>query len=182
MLLVLGHKGFLLGSFLKEHNKPYISFDEYNNEQVEFGFFFAVPKFCSDKDESIKMIDALRKLTGFIDVLNANNAKLVFASSEGVHDYDMEDYIYLYAEEYIVRYCNRYLILRIPTVISANTFNESGYEFDYITLKSFCDTLSAIYESETGIFNFKTKHIRLCSSKVLISDPKKAPLFRGAWG
>ena len=101
-------------------------------------------------------------LTKFIDILNKNDAKLIFASSEGVFDYDIEDYIYLFAEEYIKKFCKKYLILRIPTVVgNKNLFEENGYEFDYITIKSLCETLINIYENKNGIFNFKTKHFKI---------------------
>ncbi len=162
MFLVLGHNGFILSNFLKKYNKEYIPLDQYNGEKIDFGFFFAIPKACSSIIEGRKMIDSLSKLTKFIDILNKNDAKLIFASSEGVSDYDIEDYIYLFAEDYIKKFCKKYLILRIPTVVgNKNLFEENGYEFDYITINSFCETLINIFKKETGIYQFKTKHIKI---------------------
>ena len=162
MFLVLGHNGFILNNFLKKYNKKYVPLDQYNGQKIDFGFFFAIPKSCSNNVEGRKMIDSLSKLTKFIDILNKNEAKLIFASSEGVFDYDIEDYIYLFAEEYIKKFCKKYLILRIPTVVgNKNLFEENGYEFDYITINSLCETLINIYENKNGIFNFKTKHFKI---------------------
>lgn len=143
-------------------------------------FLLGSPTFDDEltRENSIKLHEYVKET---IELINNNKDKyIIFASSTGVDDIDYEHKGYmtytiakLYLENYIITYCEEYLILRIGTIISNNKelilkmknsriqqkiLNKTIKEYPnqmFLTLDNFLsETISAIKNKTIGIYHY----------------------------
>lgn len=152
--------------------------DKLPNE--DYLFLLGSPTFDDELtiEDSMKLHNYVQET---IKLINQNKDKyIIFGSSTGVNDIDYEHKGFmtysiakLYLENYIITYCNEYLILRIGTIISNDkqliskmknsriqqrilnkTIKENNTQ-NFLTLDNFIsETINAIQNKIVGIYNY----------------------------
>jgi len=186
-ILVTGERGYLCRSIINE--LPSNNIIKYERDvrlnkvfsNIDMIIHFASPsERCEFKDIKKTTTTIIDGTINMIRIANTNKAKLVFASTMGVHTFGVDD-VYCSCkramEHYIIANCDNYLITRIPRVYSScrkkglikslidNTVNETDFDVcvDYLDLKDFKRQFLNSLHLKNTIYEFteiKTNTIR----------------------
>jgi len=181
---VSGYNGYLASKLRHRHDINWVD----RNTDIDYYFHMGSPTFTEKELTQANAQVMHRYVKETIDLIDNLKVPLIFASTTGVEDIQLDhkgstcyNLAKLYLENYIINHCKTYMILRIGTIVASDLTDMMGMKPDrlqprilrgdykgipledkYLDIKDFVNTTAdKIKDFKTGIVNYNLKTIKL---------------------